>query len=144
MCAILFCLFGSTQTLASQLDRSTPLISTPQLITPWFKHLTAPPRTANLVLVKSEDLSGWPKSWFGDFFFLLFSLKAHNYYPAYHIGPDFSNWKVPALWNSLHKKGFIMWLMLYFCCAKASAYFDRPGYWMSAIFPAKLWKTAES
>ena len=22
---------------------------------------------------------------------LSFSLKAHNYYPAYHIGPDFSN-----------------------------------------------------
>ena len=29
MSAILFCLFGSTQTLASQLDRSTPLVSTP-------------------------------------------------------------------------------------------------------------------
>ena len=24
---------------------------------------------------------------------LSFSLKAHNYYPAYHIGPDFSNRK---------------------------------------------------
>ena len=23
--------------------------------------------------------------------FLSFSLKARNYYPAYHIGPDFSN-----------------------------------------------------
>ena len=34
--------------------------------------------------------------------FSSFSLKANNYYPAYHIGPDFSNWKVPALWNSLH------------------------------------------
>ena len=29
MSAILFCLFGSTQTLASQLDRSTPLVSSP-------------------------------------------------------------------------------------------------------------------
>ena len=29
MSAILFCLFGSTHTLASQLDRSTPLVSTP-------------------------------------------------------------------------------------------------------------------
>ena len=27
--------------------------------------------------------------------FLSFSLKAHNYYPAYHIGQDFSNGKVP-------------------------------------------------
>ena len=29
----------------------------------------------------------------GDFgnFFLSFSLKARNYYPAYHIGPYFSN-----------------------------------------------------
>ena len=36
MSAILFCLFGSTQTLASQLDRSIPLVSTPQLFTPWF------------------------------------------------------------------------------------------------------------
>ena len=35
--------------------------------------------------------------------FLSFSLKAHNYYPAFHIGPDFSNGKVPALWNSLHE-----------------------------------------
>ena len=34
MYAILFCLFGSIQTLASQLDRSTPLVSTPQLIAP--------------------------------------------------------------------------------------------------------------
>ena len=59
-------------------------------------------RTANLVPVKSENPSGWPKRWFGEFF-LSFSLKAHNYYPAYHIGPDFSNWKVPALWNSLHE-----------------------------------------
>ena len=34
MSVILFCLFGSTQTLASQLDRSTPLVSTPYLLTP--------------------------------------------------------------------------------------------------------------
>ena len=40
----------------------------------------------------------------GDFGnFLSFSLKAHNYYPAYHIGPDFPNGKLPALWNSLHE-----------------------------------------
>ena len=41
MSAILFCLFGSTQTLASQLDRSIPLVSTPCLLTPcwrtWFQ-----------------------------------------------------------------------------------------------------------
>ena len=35
--------------------------------------------------------------------FLSFSLKAHNYHPAYHIGPDFANWKVSALWNSFHE-----------------------------------------
>ena len=29
----------STQTLASQLDRSTPFVSTPKLITPWFKRV---------------------------------------------------------------------------------------------------------
>ena len=33
--------------------------------------------------------------------FYVFTNKASNYYPAYHIGPDF-NWKVPAVWNSLH------------------------------------------
>ena len=27
-------------------------------------------------------------------FFFSFSLQARNYYPAYHIGPDFSNGKV--------------------------------------------------
>ena len=27
---------------------------------------------------------------------LSFSLKAYNYYPAYHLGPDFSKWKVPV------------------------------------------------
>ena len=52
--------------------------------------------------VKSENPSGWPKRWFWEFF-SSFSLKAHNYYPAYHIGPDFSSWKVPALWNSVYK-----------------------------------------
>ena len=41
----------------------------------------------------------------GDFrnFFLSFSLKAHNYYPSNNIGPDLSNYKVPALWNFLHE-----------------------------------------
>ena len=77
-------------------------------------------------------------------FFLLFSLKAHNYYPAYHIGPDFSNWKVPALWNFLHKKRFYNKVTSILLLSRGSAYFDRPGYWMSAIFPAKLWKTVQS
>ena len=35
--------------------------------------------------------------------FLSFSLKAAKYYLAYHIGPDFSKWKVSALWNSYHE-----------------------------------------
>ena len=46
-------------------------------------------RTANLVPVKRENPSGWPKSDLGICF--SFSLKARNYYPAYQIGPDFSN-----------------------------------------------------
>ena len=49
--------------------------------------------------------------------FLSFSLKAHNYYPAYHIGPDFSNLKVPALSeNSLH--GNVLSFNAIICCAK--------------------------
>ena len=35
--------------------------------------------------------------------FLSFLLKAHNYYPAYLIGPDFCDWKVPELPNPLHE-----------------------------------------
>ena len=35
--------------------------------------------------------------------FLSFSLKAANYYPAYHIRPNFSKFKVRALWNSVHE-----------------------------------------
>ena len=35
--------------------------------------------------------------------FLSFSLKAHNYYPAYHIGPDGFYFNVPALRSSLHE-----------------------------------------
>ena len=45
--------------------------------------------TANSVPVRSENPSGWPKRWCLRIF-LSFSLKDHNYYPAYHIGPDFS------------------------------------------------------
>ena len=71
-------------------------------------------RTANLVPVKSENPSGWPKSDFGNFF-LSFSLKAQNYYPAYHIGPDFSN-----------RKRFI--IQCYNLLCKGSACFDRRGY----------------
>ena len=47
--------------------------------------------------------------------FLSFSLKAHNYYPAYHIGPDFSN-----------RKCFI--IQCYNLLCKGSACFDRRGY----------------
>ena len=52
------------------------------------------------------------------------SLKAHNHYPAYHIGPDFSNWKVPALWNSLHENVLL--------CGQCYRY------WMSPICLAKM------
>ena len=46
-----------------------------------------------------------------------FSFKARNYYPAYHIGPDFSNLKVPALSeNSLH--GNVLSFNAIICCAK--------------------------
>ena len=44
--------------------------------------------------------------------FLSFSLKAHSYYPANHIGPAFSDWKVPALWNFFSWRRFIMWSSL--------------------------------
>ena len=55
MSAILFCLFGSTQTPASQLDRSTPLVSTPQLITPWFGlSLFRPSRRSNIFTLGEE------------------------------------------------------------------------------------------
>ena len=60
-----------------------------------------------------------PASRKGDFgnFFLSFSFKARNYYPAYHIGPDFSNLKVPALSeNSLH--GNVLSFNAIICCAK--------------------------
>ena len=80
-------------------------------------------------LLKVRTPSGWPKSDFGNFF-LSFSLKAHNYYPAYHIGPDFSN-----------RKRFI--IQCYNLLCNGSACFDRRGYWMSANSLAKLWKTAE-
>ena len=55
----------------------------------------------------------------GDFGnFLSFSLKAHNYYSAHHIGPDFSNLKVSALWNSLFMKTFYSVVNAIICCAK--------------------------
>ena len=47
--------------------------------------------------------------------FLLFLLKAYNYYPVYHIGPDFSN-----------RKRFI--IQCYNLLCKGSACFDRRGY----------------
>ena len=46
--------FASTQTLASQLNRSTPLVSTPLLITPWIKYMEQNVEIANLDLTKSS------------------------------------------------------------------------------------------
>ena len=90
--------------------------------------------------VKSENPSGWLTRWFWEFF-LSFSLKAHNYYAMYHTGADFSNWKVPALWNSNSLHENVLWCgQCYNLLCKGSAYFDHPGYWMSAICLAKLWK----
>ena len=44
-------------------------------------------KRANLVLAKVRTSPVDRKGDFGNFF--SFSLKAHNYYAAYHIGPDF-------------------------------------------------------
>ena len=59
----------------------------------------------------------------GEIYIFLFSLKAHNYYPAYHTEADFSNWKdlfwlkSPGILSSW--KLFIMWSCnAMVCCAK--------------------------
>ena len=44
--------------------------------------------TVSLMLVKSENTSGW--TYIG-FFFLSFSLKAHTYYPVHYIRAYFSD-----------------------------------------------------
>ena len=73
----------------------------------------------------------------GDFGnFLSFSQKAHNYYPVYHIGPDFLTEK-SRHYGILFMKTFYNVVNATICCAK-SARFDRPGYLMSAICLAKL------
>ena len=58
MSAILFCLFGSTQTLASQLDRSIPLVSTPSFLRPGSQgsrsQLTDEPHTHSTLRVKPD------------------------------------------------------------------------------------------
>ena len=63
MSAILFCLFGSTQTLESQLDRSTPLVSTPWC-PPW-RHIVVWRHGACFVSrqhsTESDFYSKWPK-----------------------------------------------------------------------------------
>ena len=58
-------------------------------------------RTANLVPVKSENPSGWPKSDVGNF--LSFSLKAYSYYPANHNYNKIvtSDWLSTALTSAL-------------------------------------------
>ena len=60
-----------------------------------------------------------PASRKGDFagIFLQFSLKAHNYYPAYHIGLDFSNWK-SRHYGILIMKTFYDVANAIICCAK--------------------------
>ena len=57
---------------------------------------------------KNETTPGKAVSW-------LRSQKAHNYYPAYQIGPDFSD-----------RKRFI--IQCYNLLGKGSACFDRRGY----------------
>ena len=76
--------------------------------------------------VKTENPSGWPKRWFGEFF-LSFSLKAHNYYPAYHIGPDFLT-KKSRYDGILFMKTFYNVVNANLLCI-GSACFDRPRYW---------------
>ena len=89
----------------------------------WYNFIN---RTANFLLVKSENPSGWPKRWFWEFF-LSFSLKAHNYYPAYHIGPDFLT-KKSRYYGILFMKTFYNVVNANLLCI-GSACFDRPRYW---------------
>ena len=69
-----------------------------------------------MVLVKSENPSGWLKRWFWEFF-LSFSLKAHNYYPAYYIGSDFLTEK-SRYYGILFMKTFYNVVNAIICCAK--------------------------
>ena len=64
--------------------------------------------------------------------FWSFSLKAHNYYPAYHVRADFSDWTVLALWNFLHKN-VLYCGQFYNLLSKGIVCFDHPGYWIRAI-----------
>ena len=99
----------------------------------------------NLNITISRACEKWEpvrlaEKWFGEFF-LSFSFKARNYYPSYHIGPDFSNWKFPALSeNSLHDN--VLQFNVIICCAKEARALIVVD-WMSANSLAKLWKTAE-
>ena len=49
--------------------------------------------------------------------FLSFSLKAYNYYPAYHIGPDFSSEK-SRHYGILFMRTFYNVVNAIICCAK--------------------------
>ena len=94
----------------------------------------------------SKERTDWLYSWIWKFF-TVFAESPLYCCPAYLIGADFSDWTVPTLWNSLHENVFRRFtchvVNSVICSVKeAQTCFDRPGYWMSAICFAKLWKTA--
>ena len=71
------------------------------------------------------------EKWFGEFF-LSFSFKARNYYPGYHTGPDFSNWKVISIFLAS-----ISQLTRKLCCRNVcEAFFS--------LWTAMLWKSHEN
>ena len=86
------------KTINSFINKGEQNLNITNSLSCWSLNGNSVNRTANLVPVKSKNPSGWPERWFWEFF-LSFSLKARNYYPAYHIGPDVCDWKVSALWN---------------------------------------------